>query len=110
MAIAAVILFALTILGGAYLITYVLEGKNTPKGVAILHGAVGSLALITLLIAGFYFHVLLKVLIIFIAVAIGGIFLAYYDLTGKKIPQILALGHGAMAIIGFIMLLLVVFK
>lgn len=109
MATIAVILFALTIMGGVYLLTYVLAEKNTPKGVAIIHGSAGALAIISLLIASFFYHSLFYILIIFIAAAIGGGILFYLDLCGKKIPKFLALGHGIIAIIGFIILAIVVF-
>lgn len=109
MASVALVLFALTIIGGIYLLTYILEEKNTPKGVAIIHGTAGALAILSLLIAAFFYHVLFYILIIFIAAAIGGGFLFYLDLCGKKIPKFLAVGHGALALIGFIILAVVVF-
>ncbi|WP_058535414.1 hypothetical protein [Legionella saoudiensis] len=109
MAIVAIILFALTAMGGVYLLTYVLEEKNTPKGIAIIHGVAGSLAIISLLIAAFFYHVLFYILIIFIAAAIGGGILLFFDLSGKKIPKFLAIGHGVLAITGFIILAVVIF-
>ena len=88
MSIVLVLLFALTLLGGGYLLSYVLMDKNTPKGVAIIHGGMGALAIALLLITSFFYHTLFYILLVFIIAALGGT-LDVPTLQGKaavKIP------------------------
>jgi hypothetical protein len=42
--------------------------------------------------------------------AIGGIVMMIYDITGKKIPKFLALGHGLIALAGFLILAMLLFQ
>ena len=102
-------LFALTALIGMFLLSYVLIGKNTPKGVAIIHGFFGAVGIMLLLILSFSHHILFASLIIFILAAFGGLYLFSLDMSGKKIPKIFAIGHGLTAITGFIVLLVLIF-
>lgn len=95
------LVFILTATGGAYLLSYVLADKETPKGIAILHGSLGALGIILLAINGYYYPWLLT---LFILVALGGFFLIVTDLSGKKIPKLVALGHGLLALVGIILL------
>ena len=105
-----IILFGLAILGGIYLLSYVLRERNMPKGIALIHGSVAGLALITLIVASFFHPKLFYVVIIFILAALGGGILFTYDLGGKKIPKILALGHGLIALAGFVTLVIILFQ
>lgn len=111
MLIIIISLFAIAILGGLYLLSYVINDKNTPKSIAFLHGSVAACALILLLLyVIFYFSSFaLTSLILFIFAAMGGIVLIYRDLKGQLIPKWLAVGHGALGITAFIVLLISVF-
>lgn len=106
MMITAMIILALTIAGGMYLLSYVLEGKHTPKGVALIHGGAGVAGVLVLIGAAFYDYRLFYIVGVFVLAACGGIVLFMHDIYGKKIPKILAVGHGLVAIAGFSALLL----
>lgn len=110
MLIISIIFFILTALLGVYLLSYVIQKKNTPKGVAFTHGPLGAIGIIILLIYSIlYTPRPLISLIIFIIAACGGFLIIYRDITGKSIPIWLALLHGIIAIIGFAFLLLFAF-
>lgn len=103
-------LFALAALLGFYLITFVLQAKETPKGVAIVHGPLAATGLILLIVYAFlYKPAPIISIIIFILAAMGGFVLIYKDLVGKPIPKWLAVGHGLTALIGFITLIVFLF-
>src|SRR4051812_42558790 len=92
----------IAVLLGLYLLSYVLQNKNTPKGIAFTHGPLAAIGLILLIIyALIYKPAPLISIIIFIMVAFGGMVLIYRDITGKSIPKWLAIGHGLSALIGF---------
>jgi hypothetical protein len=98
-------LFALGAIVGLYLLTLVLQSKETPKAVVLLHGLFVVVALVTLIVyttkntPG-----PVESLVLFIIAALGGIVVAYRDFTGKKIPRWLAVVHGLIAVTGFIFL------
>lgn len=87
MLILAIVLFAIAALLGFYLLTFVLQNKNTPKGVAFTHGPLAAMGL----------------------AALGGFSLIYRDLTGSPLPKWLAIGHGLTALIAFIFLIIFAF-
>lgn len=96
------ILFAIAILLGGYLLFYLINNKNTPKGVVIIHGSIAGTGLILLLIFSFYTsYYFLFSFVIFLMAAMGGFYMFYRDLTGKSLPKWLAVGHGMIALIGF---------
>jgi hypothetical protein len=103
-------LFALGALIGIYLLVLVLQNKETPKFVAFIHGA--------FVVAGLFLLVFyamknmpspIESLVLFIMAAVGGLVLIYRDLTKKSIPKWLAVGHGLLAVAGFIFLLVYTF-
>ena len=103
----SILLFSIAALLGIYLISFVLTNRNTPKAIAFIHGPVAAGGLILLIIyAALYKPAPIWSIILFTFAALGGFILIFKDLTGKKIPKSLALGHGTIAIISFILLLL----
>lgn len=94
-------LFIFAIALGLFLLSYILANKNTPKGVALIHGSVAGIGVIGLIIYSFYssFDFLISVGI-FLLAAIGGLIMMYQDLTGKPLPKWLPIGHGVMGLIG----------
>lgn len=110
MLILIITLFGIAALLGIYLLSFVLQNKNTPKGIALLHGPVAAVALAILIIYAFL-HTYSPIIsiILFILVAIGGGILIYRDLMGKTMPKWLALGHGILALIAFLFLLVFTF-
>lgn len=106
----AIIFFTLATLLGLYLLSFVLTNKETPKGIAFLHGPMAAIGLIILIIYALYNKPSPIVsIIIFILAAFGGIMLIYRDLSGQSIPKWMAIGHGLTAIIAFIFLLIFAF-
>lgn len=110
MLIIAITFFALAALLGIYLLSFVLQNRETPKGVAFTHGPLAAIGL-TLLIVYACFNTPSPwiSIILFTLAALGGFMLIYRDLTGKSIPKWLALGHGLIAVTGFVLLLIFTF-
>jgi hypothetical protein len=104
-------LFALGAIIGMYLLALVLQKKETPKAVAFIHGGFVAAALILLI----YYATQngpgpIESIVLFIVAALGGLTLIIRDLSGKLLPPWLAVGHGLVAVTGFIFLLLYTFK
>lgn len=106
----AAILFALAAILGIYLISYILTDKNTPKGVVLIHGAFAASGLILLIVYSILYQAIWSSLILFILAACGGLFMFKKDLFNEKIPKILPIGHGLIAVCGFILLILFIFN
>jgi len=111
MLILAIAFFTLAATLGIYLLSFVLQDKDTPKGVAFIHGPLAATGLIILVIYAF-FHTPAPIvsIILFILAALGGFMLIYRDLTGKSVPKWLAIGHGITATVGFIFLIVFTFS
>lgn len=108
MQILALLFIIVAALLGIFLLTYVFQKKETPKGTAFTHGLLAALGLVLLIIYAFFHPSWLIILSVafFAAAALGGITLIGLDLSGKKPPLWLALGHGLIASIGLLFLLL----
>ena len=106
MILISLILFLFAALLGIFLLSYLLRNKNTPKGVALIHGFIAAAGLVLLIISAFSYHPPLTSIFLFFAAAMGGFILMYRDLTGKTLPKWLALGHGSIALLGFVVLLI----
>src|SRR5476649_2450341 len=95
LALAFILLAALL---GLYLLSFILQNKNTPKGVAFTHGPLAATGLIILIIyALLYKPAPIISIVLFILAALGGIMLISRDILGKNIPKWLAIGHGVTA-------------
>ncbi|MFD2245394.1 hypothetical protein [Pontibacter ruber] len=106
----AIEFFALAALLGMYLLTFVLRGKETPKAIVFTHGPLAAVGIILLIVY------ILKggpnpwdSLILFVLAALGGAYMLFRDLTGRPIPPLLAVGHGLLAVTGFVLLLVFAF-
>ena len=103
----AIVLFALAAIGGLYLLSFVLQKKETPKAIVFIHGALAATALVLLIIHTVKTGAdLIQVIVLFVIAALGGFVLVIRDLTGKSLPKALAIAHGLIAITGFVFLLL----
>ena len=110
MLITAIIFFAIAAMLGMYLLSFVLQNQNTPKGVAFTHGPMAATGLVILIVyAILHKPAPIISIIIFIMAAMGGVMLILKDLMGKPIPKWMAIGHGVTAVIGFIFLLVFTF-
>ncbi len=100
-------LFALGALMGMYLLAMVLQSKETPKFVTVLHGLFVAVALVMLIIYSVNDGPdVTASIILFIMAAMGGAVLVYRNITAKKIPKWLAIAHGLLAVTGFVILLI----
>jgi hypothetical protein len=103
-------LFAVGALVGMYLLSLLLRNKQTPKFVAVIHGLFVALALVLLICyAVKHGPGLVEYIVLFVLAAIGGIILIMRDLSGKSLPRWLSIGHGLIAVAGFILLLIYAF-
>jgi hypothetical protein len=99
-------IFALAAILGMTLLSYVLRGKETPKGIMILHGLFAATALVLLL--NYVFNNEpnpMESAILFVIAALGGFVLVARDVTNKPIPKWLAVVHGLVAVGGFVLLI-----
>ena len=108
----AAILFGLGAAGGLTLAVLRVKGGNPPLGLAAGHGLAAAAGLVTLAIGVLGGHLggaALASLVLFAAAAIGGFVLISMHLKGMLIPLGLVVGHGTLAVAGFVALLLHLF-
>ena len=107
----AIVLFALAAIGGITLLTFVLRTKQTPRVLALIHGlfAAAALLLVIIFVASGVTPSPVASMIIFIIAALGGFTLFSIDLMKRKLPKWLAVLHGLIAVLGFILLLIFFF-
>ncbi len=106
-----VVLFAVAAVGGITMAIMKFSEKIIPIPLAVGHGIIGMCGLISLIIniQGSTGNTLLFVsLIMFIAVAAGGIAIFSLHLRKKPLPDALIGLHGIGAIISFVVLLIAV--
>lgn len=108
---AAIIFFALAAIGGVILAYLHWTGKTAPIPFALAHGALAVIGVILLLLGlgdsqGSNLPIIS--LIIFVLAAIGGIILFSTHMKSRPLPRGLIVGHGALAVIAFVILLIFV--
>lgn len=103
---AALVCFAAAGMLGLALLSYVMRGVSTPKGLALLHGPLAALGIVLLLI---YWATTpeapVLALLVVVAAAAGGFFLLYRDLVHGRVPRPFALAHGTLAVAALVLLL-----
>jgi hypothetical protein len=111
----ALALLTLTALGGVAMAVQILGRKLAPPHwLAMLHGLLAASALTLLLYA--YFTAGLPTsaawaLLLFLVAAVGGAFLNLgYHMKGIAMPKGIVVVHAGVAVAGYVMLLLAVFK
>src|ERR1043165_905484 len=104
-------LFAIAAVLGVVNLKHWMGESKPPRGVVYTHGLFAAVALVLLLVQAMKGEgaALRTSLILFIIAALGGFYLFARDLQNKIGPGWLAMIHGLVAVIGFILLLLVVF-
>lgn len=108
MEVVAVVVFAVAALGGAYLAYRHLQGQPLPFPIAVVHGAAAATALVLLAIAVFTSDLsgtATVALVIFVVAALGGFYLFSFHMRDDRRPTPLVLGHGLIAVVGFLTLL-----
>jgi hypothetical protein len=113
----AAILFAIAALGGLAMVALrVSKNQNPPTGLAVGHGAIAAAGLVTLIYSVFTATGSVPQMAqwatgVFVLAALGGIgMFTLFHLQGKLIPVWIMLGHGAVAVTGFVMLLLAIYR
>lgn len=109
----AIVLFAIAALGGATMAVLHFRGRTPPPALlAALHGILAASGLVVLLLA------VLKAglggmpaiaLGLFLVAALGGFGLLSFHIRGRALPGALVVGHGLLAVAGFLVLLAAVF-
>ena len=102
--------FALAAILGSILLSYILRGKETPKGMALTHGLFAATGLVLVI----YYAIShapgpVESAVLFAIAALGGIVVFYRDITNKPVPKWLAVVHGVVAVTGFVFLLVFAF-
>lgn len=111
MLILSALFFLVAALLGFYLISFILQNKETPKGIVFIHGPLAVIGLILLLFYALLYNPTAWVsIIIFLLAAALGFTMIYRDLTGKTLPKWLAISHGVIAFLGFAFLLYILFS
>lgn len=99
--------FVLAAILGGYLLSFIIKNKKIPMKVLMAHGLVAGIGIILLVLYPFYYHPAPTTsLMLLIGAAIGGVTMAYMGRRGKSVPVWMAAGHGIVAIIGIITLVL----
>lgn len=109
----ALVLFAIAAVGGITMAVLQFRGRTAPPvAIAVLHGLFAASALVVLLLAvinigaGGATGIALG---LFVLAALGGFALLSFHLRGKALPGGLIVGHGVLAVAGFLVLLSAVF-
>jgi hypothetical protein len=113
MILTAIIFFLFAAIFGAVLLTKVLKDHPTPKPVAVIHGAIASIALLMLIVYVINGHtapLLIASLVIFVIAALGGFTMFIIDISKKPIPKVAAVFHPLLAISGVILLIIYLFQ
>jgi len=105
----AVVLLAITALGGLLMAGLRLNGHpRPPSSIAMLHGLLAAAGLTLILYAGFAAGIPgggWGGLVLLLLAASGGLVLNLrYHSKGEALPVSLMLGHAALAVIGFVVL------
>lgn len=109
MVIAAIILIALAVFLGAYLLTYVLKGKHPPKAIVFAHGTCAVLGVLLILIYALTtdeHHKHWDSFVIFSIAAVIGIYLFSRDIRHKDVPKWVAILHGSIGLFGLVWILI----
>lgn len=107
----AIACFALAAILGVVLIAYIFGNKETPKGLAWIHGPLAAVGLILLYIYTFErANGPVLSVVLFTIAALGGTIVFIKDIKHRKPPKFLAIVHGALAVVAFLALLFHVFN
>jgi hypothetical protein len=108
MLIVSILLFAAAAVFGLLNLIAILSGRHTSKSVVYLHGLFAAIAIILLIIFSINSTMGSPVLslVLFIIVALVGFVLFARDLSNKPGPKPVALVHGIVAVISFLILLI----
>lgn len=109
----AIVLFLIAAVFGLIILTAILKDQPTPKPIVFTHGPIAATGLILVLITLYYAPsdpLLTASAVLFIIAALGGLTLFTMDMTGKRLPKLLAVGHPILAVIALVTLIFYVMK
>ncbi len=111
MLITSIVIFALAAVFGLLNLAKVLGEKPTQKPMVFIHGILAAAALVILLVfaTGTRGQSPIASIVLFLVAAVGGFILFARDMSKKPGPKALALIHGIVAVIGFLILLVFTF-
>lgn len=107
MIINAIIVLAFTAVGGLLLAAKVLNGKQAPWTLSIIHALLGATGLILLVLEAMnsdWAGRLTASLAILVVAALGGFYLASQHLHGNISPKGIVFIHAGVAVVGFLSL------
>lgn len=103
----ALLIFALTALGGVILASKVFKGKLAPWPLSLAHAAAGAVGLALLAAEVFIGKGTSRVTAAFavlVVAAVGGFYLASKHLMKQPAPKLVVIIHAAVAVTGFLIL------
>lgn len=106
------IVLAIAAVGGVVLATKIFSGQLAPWPLSIIHavlGATGLIMLIMLVLEGSGDSRLTAALGLLVVAALGGFYLASIHVKGNVAPKNIVIIHAAVAVIGFLTLLTLLF-
>jgi len=108
----AAVLFGIAALGGLALAAIRLRGREIPPlALALVHGAFAASGLVALIVAVLRTATdnLTRIALgVFVLAALGGFVLFAFHLRRRALPVPLVLGHGLIAVVGFVLLLVAI--
>ncbi len=109
--IVCIILFAVAAVFGVVNLVRILAADRAPRATVYIHGVIAAVSLVLLIIYSIVHSQAAPIvaLILFIIAALGGFTLFGIDVGTKKPPKWLGFVHGAVAVAGFIVLLVFAF-
>jgi hypothetical protein len=105
----AIAVFGLAAIIGMYLIMLLMRDRKRPPFVIFIHGMFATAGLTLFCVYCFYQPGPLASLTILLIAALCGLVLIYNDITGRPVPKWLGILHGALALVGFVLLLVFAF-
>lgn len=102
----AVVIFAVAAVGGLVLASSVLRGKLAPWPLSLLHAGLGAVGLVLVLLAVLNGTggTITTALIILVAAALAGFYLASLHLKNRVAPKGAVVAHAGAAVAGFLLL------
>jgi len=107
----AIIVLAITAIGGLLLASKVLKGKQAPWALSIIHALLGATGLILLIIEAMnsdWPGQLSASLALLVVAALGGFYLASNHLRGSISPKGVVVIHAGVAVVGFLSLVTII--
>jgi len=108
----SIVLFAIAAVFGLMNLIAVLQSRSTNKAVVYTHGLFAAVALVLLIVyaTGADAKSVSTSIILFVIAALGGFLLFARDLMKKAGPKWLAVVHGLVAVVSFLILLVAAFS